>query len=115
MSIRILVTGGAGFIESNLVRHLLAQSEAEKVLNLDALTYAGNAISIEDLANNKRYLFQEGRVQDRSLVSKLLNEHAIAHVMNLAAESHIDRSIEGPDAFIHTKVIGSTPLWNLRQ
>ncbi len=107
MSLRILVTGGAGFIGSNLVRHLLKQPEVEKVINLDALTYAGNAVSLEGVASDGRYLFQEGRIQDRTLVSQLLKEHAITHVMNLAAESHVDRSIEGPDAFIQTNIVGT--------
>jgi dTDP-glucose 4,6-dehydratase len=111
MSLRILVTGGAGFIGSNLVRHLLKQPEVEKVINLDALTYAGNAVSLEGVASDGRYLFQEGRIQDRTLVSQLLKEHAITHVMNLAAESHVDRSIEGPDAFIQTNIVGTFEMY----
>ena len=86
------------------------QPEVQKVVNLDALTYAGNTVSLEGLAIDQRYLFQEGRIQDRRLVSKLLKEHAITHVMNLAAESHVDRSIEGPDAFIQTNMVGTFEL-----
>jgi len=104
---RILVTGGAGFIGSNLVRHLLSQSDVECVVNLDALTYAGNPENLSDLNEPDRYHFQEGRIQDRDLVKRLLKDHHITHVLNLAAESHVDRSIEGPDAFIQTNIVGT--------
>jgi len=104
---QILVTGGAGFIGSNLVRHLLSQSDVECVVNLDALTYAGNPENLSDLNEPDRYHFQEGRIQDRDLVKRLLKDHHITHVLNLAAESHVDRSIEGPDAFIQTNIVGT--------
>jgi len=104
---RILVTGGAGFIGSNLVRNLLSQSDVECVVNLDALTYAGNPENLSDLNEPDRYHFQEGRIQDRDLVKRLLKDHHITHVLNLAAESHVDRSIEGPDAFIQTNIVGT--------
>jgi len=104
---RILVTGGARFIGSNLVRHLLSQSDVECVVNLDALTYAGNPENLSDLNEPDRYHFQEGRIQDRDLVKRLLKDHHITHVLNLAAESHVDRSIEGPDAFIQTNIVGT--------
>ncbi len=107
---RILVTGGAGFIGSNLIRHLLKQEDVEKVINLDALTYAGNPISLQEVRDHKSYVFQEGRIQDRELVNQLLKNWDVSHVMNLAAESHVDRSIEGPDAFIQTNIVGTFEL-----
>ena len=107
---RILVTGGAGFIGSNLIGHLLIQPEVEKVVNLDALTYAGNSVSLKHLETNNRYHFKKGQIQDRLMVSKLLREKNITHVMNLAAESHVDRSIEGPDAFVQTNIVGTFEL-----
>lgn len=85
----------------------MTQSDVEKVVNLDALTYAGNSESLADLDEKDRYIFQEGRIQDRALVKRLLRDHHITHVMNLAAESHVDRSIEGPDAFIQTNIVGT--------
>jgi dTDP-glucose 4,6-dehydratase len=107
---RILVTGGAGFIGSNLIRHLLIQPEVEKVVNLDALTYAGNSVSLKHLETSNRYHFKKGQIQDRLMVSKLLREKNITHVMNLAAESHVDRSIEEPDAFVQTNIVGTFEL-----
>jgi dTDP-glucose 4,6-dehydratase len=103
---RVLVTGGAGFIGSALVRHLIKNSQYE-VLNLDKLTYAGVLDSLDEVADDPRYRFVRGDICDASQVARLLTEfqpHVIAH---LAAESHVDRSIDGPAAFIETNVVGT--------
>jgi dTDP-glucose 4,6-dehydratase len=112
----ILVTGGAGFIGSNLVHYLLGDAAGElgvtigKVVNLDKLTYAGNRSSLEDLAADSRHVFVQGDIGDEALVGRLLREHDIDAVMHLAAESHVDRSIDGPEAFILTNVVGTFRL-----
>ena len=107
MVVKILITGGAGFIGSALVRHL-HETGAYTVLNLDALTYAGNLENIPSgIENSNRYSFVRGSINDGDLVSKLLIEHNIAAVMHLAAESHVDRSIDSPQEFINTNVVGT--------
>ncbi|NHC08145.1 dTDP-glucose 4,6-dehydratase [Azonexus fungiphilus] len=105
----ILVTGGAGFIGSNFVLDWLAQS-AEPVVNLDALTYAGNLENLATLQGDPRHCFVHGDIGDSELVSRLLAEHRPRAVLNFAAESHVDRSIHGPDAFIQTNIVGSFRL-----
>ena len=105
----ILITGGAGFIGSNFVLDWLA-ADGEPVVNLDKLTYAGNPNNIKDLADDRRHLFVRGDIGDRSLVARLLTEHQPRAVVNFAAESHVDRSIDGPGEFIQTNVVGTFGL-----
>jgi dTDP-glucose 4,6-dehydratase len=106
----VLVTGGAGFIGSNLVRLLLAERPGWRVVNLDKLTYAGNAENLADLAGNPRYRFVRGDICDGRLVGELLRAEKIDAVMHLAAESHVDRSILEPAVFIDTNVRGTQVL-----
>ena len=108
----VLVTGGAGFIGSNLVRHLLASDPAVTVVNLDALTYAGNRESLADVdaAHGARHRFVQGDICDGALVARLFQEHGLDTVIHLAAESHVDRSIDQPDVFIRTNVLGTFTL-----
>jgi dTDP-glucose 4,6-dehydratase len=103
---RILVTGGAGFIGANLVAHLLAHG-AERVVVLDALTYAGNLQNLIPVQADPRYRFVKGSILDRALVGGLLESERLDSVANLAAESHVDRSIRGPETFVETNVTGT--------
>lgn len=105
----ILVTGGAGFIGGNFVLDWCASSN-EPVVNLDALTYAGNLDTLKSLDNNPQHIFAHGDIGDRTLVSKLLEEHKPRAIINFAAESHVDRSIHGPGDFIQTNVLGTFNL-----
>ncbi|MCO7565173.1 dTDP-glucose 4,6-dehydratase [Pseudomonas sp. S 311-6] len=106
---RILVTGGAGFIGSALIRHLIDHTEHE-VLNLDKLTYAGNLESLRSIATNTRYEFVQADIADQATVSALLARFEPQAIMHLAAESHVDRSIDGPAAFIQTNIVGTYAL-----
>ncbi|BBK02377.1 hypothetical protein Xcc3_36840 [Xanthomonas campestris pv. campestris] len=103
-----LVTGGAGFIGGNFV--LEAVSRGIRVVNLDALTYAGNLNTLASLEGNADHIFVKGDIGDGALVTRLLQEHQPDAVLNFAAESHVDRSIEGPGAFIQTNVVGTLAL-----
>lgn len=105
----ILITGGAGFIGANFVLDWLAQS-GEAVINLDKLTYAGNLESLASLAGNARHTFVQGDIADGALVASLLAAHRPRAVLNFAAESHVDRSIHGPEDFIQTNVVGTFRL-----
>ncbi|MCZ8293249.1 MAG: dTDP-glucose 4,6-dehydratase [Hylemonella sp.] len=105
----ILVTGGAGFIGANFVLDWLAQTD-EPVLNLDKLTYAGNLENLASLQGDKRHVFAQGDIADSALVARLLPEHRPRAVVNFAAESHVDRSIHGPEDFIQTNIVGSFRL-----
>ena len=105
----ILVTGGAGFIGSNFVLDWLGGSN-EAIVNLDKLTYAGNLRNLSALAGNPKHLFVHGDIGDASLLASLLERHRPRAVLNFAAESHVDRSISGPAAFIETNVVGSFQL-----
>ena len=105
----ILVTGGAGFIGSNFVMDWLAQSD-EPVLNLDKLTYAGNLQNLASLEGDSRHVFVQGDIGDKALVSSLLQQYRPRAILNFAAESHVDRSISGPDDFIQTNIVGTFNL-----
>ena len=105
----ILVTGGAGFIGSNFVLDWL-ENHDEHVVNLDALTYAGNLANLEPLRGDPRHVFQRGDIGDRSLVEALLRDHRPRAIVNFAAESHVDRSILGPGAFLKTNIEGTFNL-----
>ncbi|MGY4531472.1 dTDP-glucose 4,6-dehydratase [Pseudomonas sp. TE3786] len=106
---RILITGGAGFIGSALIRHLLQNTE-HQVLNLDKLTYAGNLESLASVAGHPRYRFAQLDIVDQPQVRALLDEFQPEAIMHLAAESHVDRSIDGPSAFIQTNIVGTYAL-----
>jgi dTDP-glucose 4,6-dehydratase len=105
----ILVTGGAGFIGANFVLDWVSQS-GEPIINLDKLTYAGNLQSLASLDGNPQHTFVQGDIGDTALVQRLLEEHQPRAVLNFAAESHVDRSIHGPEAFIDTNIVGTFRL-----
>jgi dTDP-glucose 4,6-dehydratase len=107
---RLLITGGAGFIGSNFVHHWCDRYPDDKVVVLDALTYAGNRNTLAALEGRENFRFVKGDICDRALVDTLLQEEAIDTVAHFAAESHVDRSILGPDAFIRTNVVGTFTL-----
>ncbi len=104
----ILVTGGAGFIGSAVVRRLVSQGR--KIVTLDKLTYAGNRASLKDAEESNAHIFVEGDIADGELVLSLLRDHAVDGIMHLAAESHVDRSIDGPGIFVQTNVVGTVAL-----
>ncbi|MBQ4124138.1 dTDP-glucose 4,6-dehydratase [bacterium] len=105
---KILVTGGAGFIGSCFVRHMLTKYSDYKIINLDALTYAGNIENLDDVKDNKNYTFIHGNICDKKLVRDIVAE--VDCIVNFAAESHVDRSITGPEIFIETNVQGTLNL-----
>ncbi|EOC54649.1 polysaccharide biosynthesis family protein [Neisseria meningitidis 2005172] len=106
---KILVTGGAGFIGSAVVRHIIRNTQ-DSVVNLDKLTYAGNLESLTDIADNPRYAFEQVDICDRAELDRVFAQHRPDAVMHLAAESHVDRSIDGPAAFIETNIVGTYTL-----
>ena len=107
---KILVTGGAGFIGSCFVRHMLNKYKDYKIVNLDALTYAGNIENLDDIKDNPNYTFVHGNICDKKLASELIIDGKVDAVINFAAESHVDRSITGPEIFIETNVKGTLNL-----
>ena len=106
----ILVTGGAGFIGSNFIKYLLETYPNDVIVNLDSLTYAGNLENLKDIEDNKNYTFVKGDIRDRPLVRSLFEKYDFTHVVNMAAESHVDRSIVEPDIFLTTNIIGTEVL-----
>ncbi len=106
----MLVTGGAGFIGSNFVRHMLATDSSIQIVNLDALTYAGSLDNLHDLPDASRYSFVQGDICDAELIDSLLRKHAVDCIVHFAAESHVDNSITGPEAFVRTNVMGTFTL-----
>ncbi|MDC0561229.1 dTDP-glucose 4,6-dehydratase [Bacteroidia bacterium] len=106
----ILITGGAGFIGSHVVRLFLEIFKNDKVINLDALTYAGNLENLRDIENQPNYLFVHQDITDLENLRQLFKKHEISHIVHLAAESHVDRSIEEPLEFVNTNVIGTVNL-----
>lgn len=106
----LLVTGGAGFIGSNLIRHVINQQSITKLVNLDCLTYAGHLANLTDVEKHPKYIFEKVDLRDRESVRRVVHEHEITHVMHLAAESHVDRSISGPGDFITTNIVGTFNL-----
>ncbi|KJG09207.1 dTDP-glucose 4,6-dehydratase [Photobacterium kishitanii] len=103
---KILVTGGAGFIGSAVIRHIINNTQ-DSIVNVDKLTYAGNLESLIDIENSDRYIFEQVDICDRAELDRVFAEHQPNAVMHLAAESHVDRSIDGPAAFIETNIVGT--------
>ncbi len=106
----LLITGGAGFIGSNVVQHVIDRPEVTRLVNLDCLTYAGHLINLEKVSRHSKYVFEKVDLRDKTAVLEVVKKHGITHVMHLAAESHVDRSITGPGDFIHTNVVGTFNL-----
>jgi dTDP-glucose 4,6-dehydratase len=106
----LLITGGAGFIGSNLIHHVIDRAEVTKLVNLDCLTYAGHLANLEKASSHPKYVFEKVDLRDKAATLKVVERHAITHVMHLAAESHVDRSITGPGDFISTNIIGTFNL-----
>ena len=109
---KILITGGAGFIGSHLVRHFVKTYPNYQIFNLDKLTYAGNPENIQDLKNEPNYTFIKGDICEIEFIEYLFNVEGFDNVIHLAAESHVDRSIQDPYSFIKTNILGTVNLLN---
>ena len=109
-TMNLLITGGAGFIGSNLIQHVIDRPEIARLVNLDCLTYAGHLANLEPVAKHPKYTFEKVDLRDKAEVLRVVQQHAITHVMHLAAESHVDRSISGPGDFIQTNIVGTFNL-----
>jgi dTDP-glucose 4,6-dehydratase len=106
----LLVTGGAGFIGSNLIQHIIGKPEIKKLVNLDCLTYAGHLANLESVSKDPKYIFEKIDLRDKPAVMEVVKKHDITQVMHLAAESHVDRSITGPGDFVSTNIVGTFNL-----
>jgi dTDP-glucose 4,6-dehydratase len=107
---KLLITGGAGFIGSNVIQHIIGRPEIESVVNLDCLTYAGHLENLENVSRHPKYAFEKVDLRNKEGTVAVVRKHAITHVMHLAAESHVDRSISGPGDFISTNIVGTFHL-----
>lgn len=107
---KTLVTGGAGFIGSNFIRYMMQEHPEDDYVNLDLLTYAGHLETIEDLEGQKGYQFIKGDIADKAFIDELFRTQQFDRVVNFAAESHVDRSVTGPEIFIHTNIVGTQVL-----
>ena len=110
---KILVTGGSGFIGSNFIKHMLDKYENYKIINIDRLTYAGDRENLGDYENHHNYYFAHGDINERDLLEYLMESKDIDTIINFAAESHVDRSIVNPDDHIHTNINGTYNLLRL--
>jgi dTDP-glucose 4,6-dehydratase len=108
--VNLLITGGAGFIGSNVIHHVVEDAKVSKLVNLDCLTYAGRLENLERVAKHPKYIFEKVDLRDKAAVLQVVERHQITHVMHLAAESHVDRSITGPGDFITTNINGTFNL-----
>jgi dTDP-glucose 4,6-dehydratase len=106
----ILVTGGAGFIGSNFVKYILDRYSEYRIINVDALTYAGNLENLKDIVDNSNYVFIKADIRDREKMDEIFASYGIDTVVNFAAESHVDRSIVEPEVFLTTNIIGTQVL-----